>query len=106
MTIHKLTAGDDVIRAMSCTRENESIAIDSGATVRACLVSDDVAYGTQACLITDSGADWPAGVVGIAWPAATTIGFPLGLAVIEVEITDGHEETWYSENVLVVEKHL
>lgn len=105
----KFVTGDDNQCTVQCLKNTVPVAISLAAEVRAQLNSDEgeVSVGPVDCFSNAAGANWPAGIVAIEFPAALSATMPVGLAEIEIEILSGGKRTTYfADFVEVREGHL
>lgn len=86
-TVH---TGDDIAFEVSLTQDNAAFVIDASATVKASIVHDHTATATGpvTCSSGTTGADWPAGIVVVVFPAALSATIPHGRSTLEIQVND------------------
>jgi hypothetical protein len=99
MATPEIVTGYDNAIAVQLTRNGANIAIDSGATVRAALVSvgRNESY-TDPIEQSDStpGAAWATGLVVLKFGPEDTAGIGFqGRALMEVQVVDGDSKPWF-----------
>ena len=99
MSTPVIVTGDSIAIALQLKRNGVNIAIDSGATIHAALVSVGHNESYTEAIEQDgstAGADWDAGLVVVAFDPEDTedIGFQ-GRALLEVQVDDGGPKTWF-----------
>lgn len=114
--IVKIVTGKDQIVTVQLLKkgvgdeEPQPFEIDTGATVRAVLVTADhkTKLGDEiACLHTTAGADWANSLVAIAFSGSDTGQFTYtGRALIEIEVEEVGVDSPFFPQVLIVKGHL
>lgn len=114
MALQKITIGDDAGLTCTLSRGGNPVSINTGATVRAAIVTTDKSQRMTAIETignADVGNDWANGVVRVVIPAAsqysdqtesaTIKNIVTGLAMVEVEVNDSTQpagnkiNTWH-----------
>lgn len=106
----ELIRGDTVKVAATVKQDGSPVNINAGWTVKAALSSyvnkvRTLMGAVITCTDSDTGADWPNGVVGCVFPDSNTENWVTAkAAILEVEITDGSAEvtTWLFDDFEVV----
>lgn len=104
-----LVTGDDNAPQIACIKNGKPLVISMGAIVRAQFNSAEsgISVGPVTCNSGWPGANWPAGVVTVEFPALLSETLPLGSGEIEIEINDGGKlQTYFARHIEVKEGKL
>ncbi len=103
MPIQQLTRGDSFNGPATCRVAGSAVDIPLAATVEilviGCAPDNTIVVGPRSVVSTDSGNDWPNGVVGLAITPAESAVIPLGRNTVRVRVTDGSDVRSYDESI-------
>lgn len=111
-----ITTGDDVDFLHQITKDGVNLVIGLSATIKSRIVSKDrvTVYSSEITALSgDTGADWPNGLVALAFSSAITnamnssgIIYNRGIgrvsALVETQITDGGKKITCFDSITIV----
>ena len=96
----ELVTGDDVAIPVTLRKDGATFSIDSGATIKASLISyakDEIFITPQDVAEGTAGSDWANSLVIVEFVSADTLAIPqTGKAKIEIQVDDGGKLTWFT----------
>ena len=96
-----IVTGDDSILPVTLKKNQNTFLINSGATVKASVISKDKKEILLAPVIVDvneTGSDWGNSLIVVTFDSADTANIPvkeLGGALLEIQVDDGGKLTWF-----------
>jgi hypothetical protein len=100
-----LVSGDDIVIEQTLTKNNSTFAIDSGATVKASLISRDkqtIIVAPVSVLEATTGSDWANSKIIILFDSTDTdTATDFGPVYLEIQVDDGGKLTWFVKAELV-----
>jgi len=96
-----LVTGDDSILPTTLYKDDATFLIDSGATVKASVVTKDkktILLAPVTVSNVETGSDWVNSLVVPRFASADTNNIPLtniGSALLEIQVDDGGKLTWF-----------
>ena len=94
-----LVTGDPLIKTIGLEKDNAAFNIPSGTTVKAAVVSyDRKQLLTSIATVSEleDGSDWAQSTIVVNISKAETAAITeYGQALLEIQVADGNEETWF-----------
>lgn len=94
-----IVTGDDVALSVTLKKDGVVFNIDTGATVKAALISKDrntILIPEVTCLSNATGADWPNSLVIVPFTSTETAAITVfESALLEIQVDDGGKLTWF-----------
>lgn len=101
MSDNEIVSGDDIVIQQTLTKDDAVFVIDSGATIKASLVSRDrttVIVAPVSVLEAVAGSDWANSKVIIVFTEADTTALTtFGPMWVEIQVDDGGKLTWHTK---------
>lgn len=93
-----IVTGNDIAELLQLNTNDASFSVDSGATVKAAIVSYDqstLIAGPFTMLSGDDGADWPNSLMSLIVDKSLTSGLTVGKVQLEVSVDDSDKFSWF-----------
>lgn len=94
-----LVTGDDIVIEQTLKKNNATFAIDSGATIKASLITRDketILVAPVTVLEATTGSDWANSKIIILFAEADTATLTnFGPIFLEIQVDDGGKLTWF-----------
>jgi hypothetical protein len=98
----KAVCGDDVDLLVTLKKDGVAQPQNVNNTIQSVLVRSSKASDIVSSLSGDAGADWPAGIIAITFPGATTEKLEAGRYELHVAVTDQQTKrrTWITPDAV------
>lgn len=100
-----IVTGNDITELLQINVNGVSFTVQSGATVKAAIVSYDqstLLAGPFAMLSTDDGADWDNSLMSLIVDKSLTSGLTPAKVKLEVSVDDTDKDSWFFDARIVM----